>query len=166
MGAITASAPSPFAQCDARSDRCQANAQRLDLMRGILQFSTDDGEEVGTRRARFDQVLVAVGTVVADRRPLDEHLGPILGLLDRLDDMFSPVNPAVADLSLDLGVPAPGEDVLARQVDNRVASIDRMVPRAFLRRVALNDLNPFQIGITPGFVRPTRKNDGEIAAIE
>src|SRR3712207_7558283 len=52
-------------------DNGKPRAERLGRGRGVLPLAADDGQEVGARGARFGQLLVAVGAVVADGRALD-----------------------------------------------------------------------------------------------
>ena len=89
----------------------------------------------------FGQLLVAVRAVIADRRRLHEDLRAASSPCAMAATTFSvAVDAAVADLPLDLGVPALGEEVLADQVDDGVAAVELRFPAARDRGIALDDL--------------------------
>src|SRR5262249_48150264 len=61
-------------QDDPRADGGQADAQGFGGLRCLFPLAADDGHEVGARGALLSQLLVAMGTIITNRRCLDEHL--------------------------------------------------------------------------------------------
>ena len=153
-------------QDDPGPDDRPPDAQRLDRARDLLALPADDRQEIVARRARLVELFVALRTVVADRRALDEDLGTRSGLLDRGDQLLGAVDPAVANLALDLRVPAVGEDVVAGQVDDRVAAVDLLLPAARRRRIARDDLVRPHRAVAADLVGIPRQDDRLMAVIQ
>ena len=87
--------------------------------------------------------------VIADRRGLHQDAGFLAGLADGGHHVIGAMNPTIADLPLDLGIPAVGEKVMTGKIDNGVATVNLILPAAFGRRVALNDLVRTELGLAP-----------------
>ena len=90
--------------------------------------------------------------VVADRRGLHQDTRFLAGPVDGGYYVIGAVNPAIADLSLDLGIPALGEKVMTSKIDNGVATVNLILPAAFGRGVALDDLIMPELGFAPDHV--------------
>ncbi len=125
---------------DPRPDDRPPHTGCLDLFRHVLALPANDRQEITARWARLVELFVAARTVETDRRTLHVNLGTRSCLLDRGDDLLRAVDPAVAELALDLRVPSVGEDVVTGQVDDRITAVDLLLPWAGFRRVASDDL--------------------------
>src|SRR5207253_6582776 len=102
---------------DAYPDQGAAHPGRLHGPRGLLPFDAEPGEEVGAGRAVLGQLLVAVRSVVADGRGVDEGPGPAVaaaGVAQQgLGDVQGAAHAAVEEQPLELRAPAAVEEVLA-----------------------------------------------------
>lgn len=138
----------PSCRVEHHADAHHGNAQPHALadQGGLLPLDADASQEVVAGRAILGQLLVAVRPVVADGRGVDQDAWIAPGrpwtLRQRLDTVLGAAQPAVADHRLVGIVPAPAEDILAGQVDHRVAVVDLLHPGARLHRVALDDGTP------------------------
>ena len=133
MGVMNARAAFTGCQDHTDPDHGPAHAQARHILRRLLPLAADDRQIIGAGWTRFIQLFIAVGTVIADRGRLDKDLGPVAGLPDGRDNLFDGINPAIPDLALDLGVPSLGEKVMTRQADNRVATVNLVLPSVLPR---------------------------------
>ena len=74
--------------------------------RHILALAANDREKIVAGRARLGELFVPMRAVEADRGTLHVDLGTRRAFLIAVDQLFGAVDAAVADLALDLGIPA------------------------------------------------------------
>ena len=95
------------------------------------------------RRRLLGQLLVAVRAVVADGGGADQRLRAVLGGAEPVDQVARAQLARLADAALGVVAPALG-DVLARQVHDGVAALERLDRRGARRRVPLDGLGAGQ----------------------
>ena len=104
IGVMILSAPAPGASTMPVRTTARRTPSDLDRARHVLAFPADDREKIVAGRARLGELFIALRAVEADRGPLNEDLGTGRGILDRGDQVLRAMDPAIADLALDLGV--------------------------------------------------------------
>ena len=133
-GSIFASAPPPWSSSTPVRTVDDAQAEVGRPLRLALPDHADFGEEVVAGRGLLVEPLVAVRAVVADRGGGDEHARARLGRLDPGHEVAGAELARAADAALGVVGPALG-DVLAREVDDRVAAGERRGRRGLLLRL-------------------------------
>jgi hypothetical protein len=124
---------------DPRDD--QSHSSRLNRPRGRLPFDARRGKKIASGLRVFGQFLVAMRTVVTNRRCVHEHFRSLLRPRDRRHDILRRLHSTIANPRLELLVPPSRHHILARQVHHRLARTDNDRPITRGRRVALNDLD-------------------------
>ncbi len=80
--------------------------------------------------------------------------------------MIGTVDPAIADLSLDFGIPAVDEKIMTGKIDDSVATVNLLLPAAFRRGVALDDLVLAKLGLAPDHVGVPREDHRVVSVIQ
>src|SRR5208282_2770663 len=145
-----------------------ADAGGLGLAGARFPGDADAGQEIVAWRALLGEFLVPVRSVVADGRGADQRPWPGRGT-PRADqgghDLLGALHPAVEDAGLAFRVPALGEDVLAGQVDHRVAAGRGILPGPGAGRVAVDDRAAGPKAL-PGLLGPPSQNDNVVRACQ
>ena len=139
------------------------HAQLAQACGGFFPLPTDDRHEVGAGGRSFVQFFVTVRPVKADGRGLNQRFGSVFGVCDGRGDVLRGEHATVTNLVLDGRIPALGEEIMARQVDDGVAPFQAHLPGTRHGRVALDDLNALHGTGPTDFVGPAGKNHRLVA---
>ena len=159
-------APSPRGEDHAGANDGEAATQRRGGLGRLLPLPADHAQKVRPGRGVLRQLLIAVRAVVADGRALHEDPGADGGGFDGEDRILGAVNPAIADLPLDLRVPALAEQVVTGQIDHRVTSVDRPFPASADGGISTDDLRALELRFEAGLLRSAGEDDRHVSAIQ